>query len=452
MEFERVTVGESESQVSILKDVSIRYALDHYRSLVMSRYPSELDDLMKSVIPDSKRYAKKDSSFANGAMLFYHYIMHGFRSNGLKLMNVIEADHERVPTHRVWMTYLQLPMQDVDVCSYGELTSRMKPRTFDAILFNHYDPERSAEEHIENIYQYILFALQGVKPFGFVAIEGIPPTSIHYLNSVIGCLYLYPEMCEVNTIVPLSSSGESTYTVIVRRMFTENVYPDHCAPLFGPMIPIVVPGGTGSVLVLITSAIKSKGNSNIVPERSRWRQLLHSIRTVRQKIPNAYVVVSELTPLKEEMMQELTVNGVNEVRVFASLEGVSKSYCESIVMKQIYSDFLLRPDNDFVCAIKLSGRYFLMPEYEFKTPNEVVCKRMRPQEVMTRYIQIPRRLFGKYVDVLNTVVQMTEVQHAEMDIEHALGRTFPEMDEAAASIRVLNIGGFYATNGQMLVE
>lgn len=451
MEFERVIVHKSESQVSILKDVSIRYALDHYRNLVMSRYPSELDDLMKSVIPDSKRHAKKDSDFADGAMLFYHYIMHGFRSNDLKVMNVVENEEERIPTHRVWMTYLQSPMQDIDVCSYEELTSRMKPHTFDAILFNHYDPRRSAEEHIENIYQYILFALQGVKPFGFVAIEGIPPSSVHYLHSVIGFLYLYPEVCEVNTIVPLASSGESRYTVLVRRTFMDSVIPEHCIPLFGPMMPIVVPERE-PVLVLITSAIKSKGNSNIVPERTRWRQLLHSVRTVRQKIPNAYVVVSELTPLNEAMMKDLTVNGVNEVRVFAALEGVSKSYCESIVMKQIYSDFLLRPENDFICAIKLSGRYFLMPDYEFKTPDEVVCKRMRPQEVMTRYIQIPRRLFGKYVDVLNTVVQMPEVQHAEMDIEHALGRTFPEMDEAAASIRVLNVGGFYATNGQMLVE
>lgn len=451
MEFERVVVHESESQVSILKNVSIRYALDHYRNLVMSRYPSELDDLMKSVLPESKRHAKKDSNFADGAMLFYHYIMHGFRSNGLKILNVVESEEERVPTHRVWMTYLQLPMQDIDVCSYGELTSRVKPHMFDAILFNHYDPERSAEEHIENIYQYILFALQGMKPFGFVAIEGIPPSSIHYLHSVIGFLYLYPEVCEVNTIVPLASSGESRYTVIVRRTFTENAVPEHCLPLFGPMMPIVVPE-RGSVLVLITSAIKSKGNSNIVPERTRWRQLLHSVRTVRQKIPNAYVVVSELTPLNEAMMQDLTVNGVNEVRVFAALEGVPKSYCESIVMKQIYSDFLMRPDNDFTCAIKLSGRYFLMPDYEFKTPDEVVCKRMRPQEVMTRYIQIPHRLFGKYVEVLNRVVEMPEVQRAEMDIEHALGRTFPEMDEAAASIRTLNVGGFYATNGQMLVE
>lgn len=451
MEFERVSVNQSESQVSILKDVSIRYALDHYRNLVMSRYPSELDDLMKSVMPESKRHAKKESNFADGALLFYHYIMHGFRSDGLKIMNVIEREEERVPTHRVWMTYLQLPMEEIDVCSYGELTSRLKPHTFDAILFNHYDPDRSSEEHIENIFQYILFALQGVKPYGFVAIEGIPATSIHHLHSVIGYLYLYPELCEVNTAVPLASSGESTYTVFVRRMFTENVIPESCGPLFGPMMPIVVPE-RGSVLVLVTSAVKSTNNSNIVPARTRWRQLLHSIRTVRSKIPNAYIVVTEVSHLDDKQMQELSTNGVNEVRVFASLEGVPKSYCESIVMKQIYSDFLLRPGNDFVCAIKLSGRYFLTPAYEFGRPDEVVCKRMRPQEVMTRYIQIPRRLFGKYVDVLHQVVNTPEVQRAEMDIEHALGRTFPEMDEAAASIWTLNVAGFYATNGQMLVE
>jgi len=450
MEFERVTI-DSGVQASLLKDVSFRYVFDHYRNLVMSRYPSELDDLMKSVLPESKRHAKKDSNFANGAMLFYHYIMHGFRSNGLKIMNVIEHEEERVRTHRVWMTYLQLPSEEIDVCSYGELTSRVKPNTFDAVIFNHYDPERSSEEHIENVYQYILFALRCVKPYGFVAIEGIPPSSIHHLQSVVGCLYMYPNMCEVNTIVPLASSAESTYTVFVRRTFSENAIPECCAPLFGPMAPLVR-ADCGSVMVLITSAIKSKNNSNIVPERTRWRQLLHSIRTVRSKIPNAYVVVTEVSHLDDKQIQDLSHNGVNEVRVFASLEGVSKSYCESIVMKQIYSDFLLRPGNDFVCAIKLSGRYFLTPAYEFGRPDEVVCKRMRPQEVMTRYIQIPRRLFEKYVDVLNQVIEMEEVRRAEMDIEHALGRTFSEMDEAGAEIKVLNVAGFYATNGQMLVE
>jgi hypothetical protein len=71
---------------------------------------------------------------------------------------------------------------------------------------------------------------------------------------------------------------------------------------------------------------------------------------------------------------------------------------------------------------------------------------------MTRYIQIPKSLFGKYIDVLRTVTEMPEVQKAEMDIEHALGRTFSEMDEAGARTRKIDVAGFYATNGQMLVE
>jgi hypothetical protein len=138
--------------------------------------------------------------------------------------------------------------------------------------------------------------------------------------------------------------------------------------------------------------------------------------------------------------------------VFAQLEGVPKSYCESIVMYRVFRDFLSRPDNPFVCAIKLSGRYFLTPRFEMNNLDEVVCKRMRPQEVMTRYIQIPRRLFEKYIRVLQTVTEMPEVQKAEMDIEHALGRTFSEMDEAGGNTRKIDIAGFYATNGQMLVE
>lgn len=451
MEFERASFEETP-EPSILRDVSIRYATDHYRHLVMSRYPSELDDLMRSVVPQSKRCTDKvEFDKGNGALLLYHFLMHGFRSDGLKIMNVVEEEHERIVTHRVWMTYLQLPAEEVEVCTYEEIQRCAKPHFYDAILFNHYDPERSSEAHIENIFQYILFALQSVKPYGFVTIEGIPASHVHHLHSVIGNLYMYPELCQVDVIVPLQSSDKSTYIVVVRRMYETDSIPESCAPLFGP-VPVLSVPDCPPVLVLVTSAFKSTNNSNIVPERTRWRQLLHTIRTVRKKILNAHVVVTDVSTLNETQVHDLQTNGVNEVRVFAQLEGVPKSYCESIVMYRVFRDFLLRPDNTFACAIKLSGRYFLTPRFSFHDTNEVVCKRMRPREVMTRYIQIPRRLFEKYISVLQTVTEMPEVQKAEMDIEHALGRTFPEMDEAGERIRKINVAGFYATNGQMLVE
>lgn len=451
MDFERALFDDTP-EPSILRDVSIRYVTDHYRHLIMSRYPSELDDLMKSVMPQSKRYTDKtDYTKGNGALLLYHFLLHGFRSDKLKIVNVIEDESERIDTHRVWMTYLQLPSEEIEVCTYEELPSKVKPHLFDAILFNHYDPERSSEENIENIFNYILFALQALKPFGFVAIEGIPSSHVHYLHSVIGILYMYPELCQVDVFVPLQSSDTSTYTVVVRRMFEETCIPESCAPLFGPVPDITNPEAR-PVLVLVTSAFKSTNNFNIVPERTRWRQLLHSVRTVRKKIPNAHVVVTDVSLLDEARVRDLQINGVNEIRLFAQLEGVPKSYCESIVMYRIFQDFLSRPDNPFECAIKLSGRYFLTPRFSFQNTGEVVCKRMRPQEVMTRYIQIPRDLFEKYISVLEVVTKIPEVQKAEMDIEHALGRTFPEMDAAGERTRKINVAGFYASNGQMLVE
>jgi hypothetical protein len=452
-DFERIAVERSAAvEPSILRDVSIDYATDHYRHLVLSRYPSELDDLMKLVMPSSRRYADKEKyEEGNGALLLYHLLLHGFRSNGLKLMNVIETDEERVHTHRMWMTYLQLPSEEVETCSYDEFSSRLRPHAFDVIIMNHYHPGRSSETHIENIFQYILFSLMALKPYGFVAIEGIPQSAVHYLHSVISIFYMYPELCKVNSIVPLISSPTSTFTVVVQRVFEDECVPASCVPLFGPVPPIRIPGSP-SVLVLITSAFKSTNNSNIVPERTRWRQLLHSVRTVRKKIPNAYIVVTDVSMLSDEQIEDLQTNAVNEVRVFKELEGVSKSFCESIVMYRVFQDFLTPPDNTFVSAIKLSGRYFLTPKYSFGSVGDVVCKRMRPQEVMTRYIQIPRKLFGKFVSSLYDVTQMPMVQNAEMDIEHALGRTFPEMDEAGAVRRRIDVAGFYATNGQMLVE
>jgi hypothetical protein len=451
MEFERATF-EEPLEPSILKDVSISYALDHYRHLVMSRYPSELDDLMRSVIPTSKRCAHKvEFDKGNGVLLFYHYLLHGFRSNDIRLLNVVETEDERIATHRVWMTYLQLNTHEVEVCTYDEIQRHTKQHYFDAVVMNHYNPERSSEEHLENVWSYVLFMLQTVKPFGFVSIEGIEPGHVHHLHSVLSILYMYRDLCDTHVFVPLQSSETTTYSVIVRRTYTDRLIPESCAPLFHPMMPFGVPGAP-SVFVLITSAFKSTNNSNIVPARTRWRQLLHSVRTVRAKIPNAYVVVTDVSPLSETQLDDLRMNGVNEVRVFAQLEGVPKSYCESIVMYRIFSDFLTRKELSFDVAIKLSGRYFLTPSFSLRNTEEVVCKRMRPQEVMTRYIQIPKSLFEKYIRVLQTVTEMPEVQKAEMDIEHALGRTFSEMDDAGARTRKIDVAGFYATNGQMLVE
>jgi hypothetical protein len=155
--------------------------------------------------------------------------------------------------------------------------------------------------------------------------------------------------------------------------------------------------------------------------------------------------------LSPEHLATLGENGVDELQTFKGLEGVPKSYCEALVLRKVFKEVIeTRPVFDSL--IKLSGRYFLTDDFPTYDPTKIICKRMRPQEVMTRFFSIPRSFYSRFAEVLEAVANRPEVQAKEMDIEHGIGQACPEMDEAAATRHSLGIAGFYATNGQMLVE
>lgn len=457
-EFERfdvVPVGEEDTH-SILKGVSFDYITNHYQNMVMHRYPSELCDLFKHVFPLGKRHADKARiDEGHGATLFYHYLIHGFRNYGVRVLDVVESESHVHPTRLVWNTYLQ-DVNITKVMTYADFLSEscsIPVRSLDLAIFSMYDPARSEMNSIEQVFRIIAHAIHLVKPSGFLFIEGIAPESVHYLTAAVSNLYLYPKMCRPFVFSPLGSTKTSYYNVGIQRVFEGdyNVLTPGMYPLT-PVPRLLSTTSTKKTFVLVTSAMKSIGNSNIFSEDTRFRQLLHSVRTVHQHIPNAHVCMSELSELSPEQMSVLGDNGVDELQTFKGLEGVPKSFCEALVLRKVFTEVIQRRADEFDSVIKLSGRYFLTDDFKTYDPTQIICKRMRPQEVMTRFFSIPKSLFGRFVEVLDTVAERPEVQSKEMDIEHAIGQACPEMDEASMKWPRLGIAGFYATNGQMLVE
>ncbi len=433
--------------VSILRDVSLSFISDQYQNMVMHRYPSELCEIFQKLIPDCQRYASKSIiPLGQGATLYYHYILHGFRNYGIRVLNIVETPAEVYPTKASWGLYLQ-SIDCAEVMTFETFTKTFSvlPRNmFDMIIFNYYNEERSKEENIEDVYAVMTFSLQLLKPYGFVHVEGIQPSSIHFLQSTLSNLYLYPEVCQVHIFCPFRNSTTSKYIASLRRMYIDE---NQTLPL-GPVRPEYVLESPKK-FVLITSAVKSVNNSNIFSERTRFRQLLHSVRTVMMMIPNAHIVVSEVSDLSDSQVQTLADHGVKQIFTFEALEGVKKSYAEALVMRQVFQ----RVDDSFCAFAKLSGRYFLIERFrETYNAEEIYCKRMRPKEVMTRFFSIPNKFFGKFRDVLQTVCEDPQVVQGEMDIEHALGRNFEEMDEAAQHFPSIGVAGFYASTTQMIVE
>lgn len=455
-EFEKFEITQFDAALhSILSGVSFEYITQHYQNMMMHRYPSELCDLFKRVFPEGRRHADKARiDEGNGATLYYHYLMHGFRNYGVKVLDVVESESHIHPTRLVWNTYLQDTTTTRVETFEGFLASNNIPaRSLDIAIFSMYDPKNSEMNSVENVYRIIARTIHLLKPSGFLFLEGFSFDSVHFITSTLSSLYLYPKMCRPFIFMPLGSTRGSSYAMVgIRRVF-EGDY-NVLTPGMYPLVPIprrIITTSPYKTFVLVTSAMKSIGNLNIFSEDTRFRQLLHSVRTIHQHIPNAHVCISELSELSPEHVTMLRENGVDELQTFKGLEGVPKSLCEALVLKKVFQEVIQnRPEFDSV--VKLSGRYFLTDDFKTYDPTQIICKRIRPQEVMTRFFSIPKHFFGRFSEVLDVVANRPEVQAKTMDIEHAIGQACPEMDEASTHWPRLGVAGFYAGNAHMLVE
>ena len=401
---------------SVLAGVCVDYILDHIRNMEMVRFPTEFDALFGEAFPH------RCVTDGSGAMQMYYYILHGFLSADLSIMD--------------------------DAIGSEELWKRCLPRATlhsadsDMIIHNFYDEHLVSEPNkLECLYERVLAALCKLKRGGFGFIEGIASNRVNYLHTTMSSLYLHPELCRIRIF---ASKPGGRWTVVVQKCF--DVLPQTCEYLFAPVAKLQSPDEP-SVLVLVTSAVKSKGNTTIFSERTRFRQLQLSIRSALQKIPNAFLVVSDVSRLDEDVLRR---EGVDAVVVHEELEGMPKSLCESLMMSSVFKRYIRDPTNPFGAVVKLSGRYVLTQNFVNYDPRVVTCKQTHTGRVMTRFLSVPRDLFGRFCDSLDVVCRLPELEQSTGDIEGVLGTYFREL--VGSNVEALGVSGFFAVQGQLVVE
>ena len=438
MEFEKTIIEDFAS--SVLAGVPVGAAIDQYRTMLMHRYPSELCKLFSQNNASAMRHAPDGC----GATLLYANLLGLFRDYDVRVLDVRISPEELMMTMRIWVTFLEGSGKDK-----AHVTSRMAFREkHHELTSNHYDlvvfdtAATLTEDTMEvAVFETFVHAWRLLKTGGIMSFEGIPPSCVHWLMSTLSSLYLWARRdFEVHV---LQKSPDAQVTVLIRKN-TSGPLP---APLARPMLP--PPSPTDNVLVVVTSSVKSIGNNNVFSEAARFRQLLESIRTVRMRIPNAYVVVSEINQLSELELAVLRDEGVRTVFAFTDLVGVQKSIAECEMLRRVFD---AHTGCQFAAFVKLSGRYVLMDNFISYDPSKLICKRMRSEEVMTRFFSVPCEYFSQFREGLDRIAEFDMFAENKMDIEHAFGRFFPVANEAAKMYPCLGVGGWIAATCTMVYE
>lgn len=122
-------------------------------------------------------------------------------------------------------------------------------------------------------------------------------------------------------------------------------------------------------LVLVTSVIRSPKESFHITEETRLEQTIKTIATIKEKIPNPYIVLIEGGPVNDKDKNLLVSAGVNDYR-FYDVSQYSRSGGElKMLCNFFFSDRFKELRNSITSVSKISGRYFLNDKFVWKEGN-----------------------------------------------------------------------------------
>ena len=178
-------------------------------------------------------------------------------------------------------------------------------------------------------------------------------------------------------------------------------------------------------LVIITSVIHTVpqdlnyGPRSLMTHATRFQQTIHTIKTVREKVPMAYIVLIEGSKLqdKEQHILDLLCDEVIDATELAPYtNGKYKSLAEIKLL--LYG--LQRIDlNNFSTLSKISGRYYLTDNFKWDMYplSKALYQCERTNKCNTRYYRIPKKYFKTYIDTLKAAEQDPSIVNGWWDIE-----------------------------------
>lgn len=206
------------------------------------------------------------------------------------------------------------------------------------------------------------------------------------------------------------------------------------------------------VLVVAVTNVNNPHLSCFSPS-VRLGQLKNTINTVRDKIPNSYVVILEGSTLTEEQQKEMALFNANEIILRTNDITPVKSLGEVTLIREYLESSSFKELNKKICIknfSKISGRYELTDSFKFR--DEVITiKKSEPHETWsgkgvceTRFYQFPFFMIDHYKAKLDMIIS----NGIKIDIEHS----FYEYDVVPHNDSVNEIGlkGYLAPTGVLI--
>lgn len=209
-------------------------------------------------------------------------------------------------------------------------------------------------------------------------------------------------------------------------------------------------------LVIITFAL-SVDKDSVFSGHERFLQVLHSIQSIRMKIPNSYIVLLEIGSASKEYIDVLT-KCVNEYHNM-NVTHLNKNQGEATMLYRYLSsnDFQNKKQN-YESISKLSGRYFLTDNFDFnKYPLEkpLIKSRFFPDggvHYETRYYRIP----GNFIDTFYSRFHDFMTNHHNIldydDVEHIFYNFgILKLDESIHDVKI-GVAGQVSGRGNLIED
>lgn len=212
-------------------------------------------------------------------------------------------------------------------------------------------------------------------------------------------------------------------------------------------------------LVIITS-VTQPFLPSVYKTEERFKQLTElTIPSIKEKIPNAYLVIIEGNKLSVEQKQILKKLNVDELLYF-DIKGYDKSYGEAaLIVKYLESQFFkkLVDVKNILTINKISGRYYLTKHYDFNSVpiNKILikksdCSNWTKEGICdTRYYRFPTNYLERYYTILKDLLVKTKIY---IDLEHSFYRYQIFEFDKIANVDKINLAGNLAPDGQAIFD
>lgn len=203
-------------------------------------------------------------------------------------------------------------------------------------------------------------------------------------------------------------------------------------------------------LVLITCAFFVKDNSVFSP-LERFQQILQSIASVRQKIPNPYIVLLETGSATKEQLDFINPH-VAEIKSYSIVELKKNQGEAEMIYLYLTSPHFLKIKDYFQSIHKLSGRYFLTERfhilnYDLSKPLIKYRPDQRGGVFETRYYRFPMTHFPVFIERFTNFMNTKKHELEWDDVEHIFLREKFLDPENSITDKPIGVGGWYSGSG-----